>query len=110
MNSNHIDKMIEETINSFDGASKATPQPFLLTRVLARLNSEQETKNWWGRAVAFMSRPVVALTAALLIIALNTTIIIRNSKNNNLSANVGSTKDEYAINVISIYDTENQEP
>lgn len=110
MKSDHINKLIEETINSFDGASKAAPRPFLLTRVLAKLNREPEVKNMWSRAVTFMSRPAIALTAALLIIALNTTIIIRNTRTENVAANVNSSKDEYAINVISIYDTENQEP
>ena len=111
MQKSNIEKLVEETINSFDGANRAEAKPFLLTRIYARMKNESGTQNIWSKAASFLSTPRVALTGLLLIIVLNVTIIIRNSNAaSNTVQPTTTVKDEFAINVLSIYDTENQEP
>ncbi|CAN5834086.1 hypothetical protein BH11BAC4_BH11BAC4_07980 [soil metagenome] len=108
----HIEKKVEEAINSLDGAIRAEAKPFLLTRILARMQGQQDIQNGWARAGAFLSKPIVALAGLLLIILVNAVIIISsNTTNTNSSVQeLSPSRDEFAINVVSIYDTENQEP
>jgi hypothetical protein len=40
-----INELIEQAINSTEGAARATPPPFLLTRINARLN--KSTASSW---------------------------------------------------------------
>ena len=41
MNKNeHINKLIEEALNSLDGAERATAKPYLFTRLNARMQNE----------------------------------------------------------------------
>ena len=109
MQKKSIEKLVDETINSFDGAERAAAKPFLLTRINAKLQADPQ--NVWTRAGSFLSSPRVALAGLLLILALNAAIIIRNTnEENSIVQNTTAVKDEFAINVISIYDTENQEP
>ncbi len=113
MHPKKIEQLAEETFNSLDGAKRAEAKPFLLTRVLARIQSaEAGADNIWTKAGAFLSRPGIALAGLLLIILVNAAIIINNvnDNRNNTVQQVSSAKDEFAINVISIYDTENLEP
>ncbi|MEP7164972.1 MAG: hypothetical protein ABI741_09760 [Ferruginibacter sp.] len=111
MEKKSIDKLVEETINSFDGAERASTKPFLLTRIYARMQNQPGTPNIWARAAAFLSMPRVALAGLLLILALNAAIIIKKTNADNITVqNTAVIKDEFAINVISIYDIENQEP
>ena len=110
MQKQRIEKLVEETLNSFDGAKKAEPKPFLLTRVLARMQGQAEVQNIWARAGSFLSKPAVALAGLLLIVLVNAAIIMSNNDDNSSVQNITSSKDEFAINVSSIYDNENQEP
>ena len=111
MKKNSIEKLVEETINSFDGAERATAKPFLLTRINARMQNQPGAQNIWAKAGALLGTPRVALAGLLLILALNATIIIKNTNTDNtIVQNTTVAKDEFAINVISIYDIENQEP
>ncbi len=111
MHQKPIEQLIAETINSFDGAKRAEVKPFLLTRILARMQADAEADNIWTRAGAFLSRPAVALAGILLIVLVNVAIIVSNSNETNSTVQqLSSSKDEFAINVISIYDTENLEP
>ena len=110
MQKHNIEKLVEETINSFDGAKRAESNPFLPTKIFARLRDREDVQNAWSKAGSFLSRPAVALTGLLLIILVNVAIIINNKEDNNTIQNLTSVKDEFAINVISIYDNENQEP
>ena len=111
MQKHHIEKLVEEIINSFDGAKKAEPKPFLLTRVLARMQGRADVQNnIWARAGSFLSKPAVALAGLVLIVLVNAAIIMSNNDDNSSVQNLTSSKDDFAINVISIYDNENQEP
>ena len=110
MQKHHIEKLVEETISSFDGVKRAEPKPFLLTRILARKRGEDAVQNIWTRAGSFLSKPAVAFAGLVLIVFVNAAIIMSNSDDNSSVQNSTSSKDDFAINVISIYDNENQEP
>ena len=113
MHQKKIDQLVEETIGSLDGAGRAEAKPYLLTRVLARIQAEEAVAdNIWTKAGAFLSRPSIALAGLLFIVLVNAAIIISNVNDdrNNTVQQLSAAKDEFAINVISIYDTENMEP
>lgn len=110
---NNIEKLVEETINSVDGINRAEVKPFLLTRIYARIRNREDAQNVWSRTGAFLSKPAIALAGLVLIIIINATIILKYAGANTGSNSIPSAtaaKDEFAINVISIYDIENQEP
>ncbi len=112
MDRSNIEKMVEETIQSIDGINKAVPKPYLLTRLNARMQQSM-LQNGWTKLGSFLSRPVIALAGILLLLAINVAIISSNTTipDRSLAEQTGSElKDEFAINVVSIYDTENQEP
>lgn len=111
MQKSSIEKLVDETINSLDGAGRAEAKPFLLTRIYARMQNENDAQSFWSRAGSFLSMPRVALAGLLLIVILNVTIILqRSGDTTNTVQNTTAAKDEFAINVVSIYDVENQEP
>jgi membrane-bound ClpP family serine protease len=71
-NKNRIQEELEKTLNSLDGIQRAPANPYLFTRVKARL--ENEEKSFWGRALTVLSRPSVAVSAIVLTILINTAI------------------------------------
>ena len=67
-----IQEEVEKTLSSLDGMQRAAANPYLFTRIKARL--EKEEKSFWGRALTFLSRPSVAVPAIVLTILINTAI------------------------------------
>ena len=67
---NDIGKKVEETLNSLDGIQRATPQPWLFSRVKGRL-MRQEEKTVWETIGSFLSRPAIAIAGLCLILMLN---------------------------------------
>jgi hypothetical protein len=61
MKKENLDKLVEETINSLDGAAKASPAPFLLTRIGAKMANRQEQPSLWERAGFLITRPANAI-------------------------------------------------
>jgi membrane-bound ClpP family serine protease len=73
MNNNKpIQEEVEKTLESLDGIQRAAANPFLFTRLKARL--EKEEKSFWSTALTFISRPSVAVPAIVLTILVNTAI------------------------------------
>ena len=92
-------------MNSLDGADRATPRPFLLTRINARLN--KETEGSWERAGRFIARPVVVIAGLCLIIAVNALVISTNRSaavdTTNVADQQSSTADEFSTTVACLY-------
>ncbi|MEP6712851.1 MAG: hypothetical protein ABJA37_10565 [Ferruginibacter sp.] len=110
MDDHKINNKITEVLNSFDGVERAVPKPFLLTRINARLQ-QAAPGNSWGKAYAFISRPLVAGLGLLLFLMVNLIIISQNKNTaggNIATQNTNTAQYEFAINVASIYDIENQ--
>ncbi|MFT3979370.1 MAG: hypothetical protein QM687_02800 [Ferruginibacter sp.] len=113
MDKNKIDKLVNETIDSMDGAAQAMPAPFLMTRIRARMNNEDEKQNYWERAISFLTRPAFAFPALALVLLLNFWMMnfsagsnVRSSMDNQLVVNDG-----YSISsATSLFDIENNVP
>src|SRR6185436_15045402 len=68
----HIREEVEKTLESLNGIQRAAANPYLFTRIEARL--EKEERSFWSRALTFISRPSVAVPAIVLTILINTAI------------------------------------
>ena len=115
MDKNKLEQLIEATINSVDGAERATPAPFLLTRINARmLAAKEESNSIWERASSFLSRPGFALATLAFIIVLN--ILLYSFKDgsgnfNNALQNLQASADENPMgNASALFDLENFQP
>ena len=64
----NIQEEIEKTLQSLDGIQRAEANPFLYTRIKARM---QDNSSGWERAFSFVSRPMIALAILALVMALN---------------------------------------
>ena len=72
--SGNIEKKVEAALASIDHVQRATANPFLFTRIMAFLNAEENSV--WTRVLKFVSHPVVAIAAVLLVIMMNSLVII----------------------------------
>lgn len=64
---------IENILNSLNGLKRAEAKPFMHTRVMARLNSDEI--GFWSQVGFFIARPIVAFCCLLAIIAVNYFVI-----------------------------------
>jgi hypothetical protein len=71
-NKKQIQEEAEKTLNSLDGIQKAAANPYLFTRIKARL--EKDERSFWSNALTFISHPSVAVPAIVLTILINTAI------------------------------------
>ena len=111
MNKNKLAEMVEQTLNSMDGAERAEPAPFLLTRINAKMN--RDLPSAWERFGIFLSRPVITLATVAFLILFNLIIYTysSNSSDLNSSQNLQVTADEYSMNNSSaLFDLENIQP
>ena len=106
----HINKLTEEALSSLDGVGRATPKPYLLTRLNARMQSEKESG--WDNALRFISKPVVALAGLCLVITINAAVLSYNypQKTTAVSEEQYASVDEYSSPVTVLNDIENVEP
>lgn len=64
---------IDEILNSLDGINRADARPFMHTRIMARI---QEENNFWTRTVGFLARPVVAIACVAAVLVANAYTVI----------------------------------
>ena len=64
-----IQQEIEKTLQSLDGIQRAEANPFLFTRIQARMKKQRSSG--WERTFSFISRPVVALAVLVIVMAVN---------------------------------------
>ncbi|RYF91256.1 MAG: hypothetical protein EOO03_01795 [Chitinophagaceae bacterium] len=108
MNSKNLDALVEETMDAMDGAEKASPAPFLLTRINAAL--KRQRSSLWERISVFISRPGIAVTAIVLLIAVN--LVMYTYKKDSLPKQITITAaDDYSmIAPEALFDFENNQP
>jgi hypothetical protein len=102
----HIQNEVEKTLNSLDGIQRATSNPYLFTRVKASL--EKDEKNFWSTAVAFISKPTVAVTTILIAIFINAAVFYESrSEQPSQSASEGEQlfASDYNLSDNTIYDS-----
>lgn len=63
-----IQQEIEKTLESLNGIQRAEANPYLFTRITARMNRNSGA---WDRTFSFVSRPLVALAVLALVMAMN---------------------------------------
>jgi hypothetical protein len=112
MKKDNLDKMVQETMSSLDAAGRATPAPFLLTRINARMKRAAQPSAW-ERAGIFLTRPAVAFTILASVLLMNVYIIgaAEGSDNSIASQSLQSASDEFSMNTeSSLFDFENIQP
>ena len=112
MKQNHeIEKRVEETLNSLDGMTRAKANPFLFTRVEARLR--QAPRNIWEQVTGYISRPAIALAMLGIVIFSNAAVMFwKSAQEEVVTADQPqlALSEEYNLNALAFYEDENPEP
>jgi hypothetical protein len=104
-----IQQEIEKTLQCLDGAKRAEANPFLFTRIKARMNRKA---NGWERTFSFISKPAIAVAIVVVVMAVNGWALWDNSGTSDSftsdNVNVSELANEYNV-VASVdnYDYEN---
>jgi hypothetical protein len=112
-NNEHINRLTEEAMNSLDGAGRATPRPYLLTRLNARMQNQHAKESSWDNALRFISRPSIALAGLCLVIGINAMVVSYNypGKTTAVQDDQYASVDEYSSSSVAVLkDIENIEP
>ena len=107
----NINKLIEEALGSVDAVTRATPKPYLLTRINAQMN--KATESAWEKAGWFIGRPAVAFVGLCLVVLINVAVIMLNKNadaNTTAEQTVQTQADEFSYTVATIYDIDNTQP
>lgn len=110
-NKERIEKMVDEALGSFDGVERATPKPFLLTRINARIDKSRNGA--WETAARFIARPVVVIAGLCMVIAVNALVVAYNNSTTTttVSEQLTASTDEFSTSsVATLYDIDNLEP
>lgn len=111
-NKEHIDKMTAAALESLDGAARAMPRPYLLTRIKARIERNKDTS--LERSGSFITRPVFVIAGLCLVLGINALVIAYNNNNTDSDSFVVNEQtvasDEFGTTVATLYDIENNEP
>jgi len=104
----NIQQEIEQTLQCLDGVKRAEANPFLFTRIKARMAKKDSV---WERTFSFISKPIIAMAIVLLVMAVNGWALLGSNSSDNVigdSANVSELANEYNV-VASVdnYDYEN---
>lgn len=104
-----IDQKVEQTLESLDGIQRAEPNPFFYTRVIGRLQRNEQSV--WEKAGSFISRPLVVIAGLVLILAVNIAIVLTQNSTSATSLPVAaeqqSTDNEYILASSSSFYYEN---
>ncbi len=103
-----IQDQVEKAMQSLDQVERAKSNPFLYTRVQARL---QARHNPWEQALGFVTRPLVAIALVILVLLANAWIVYQGSPNPEVSPSVatavnGEESEGYGLAVNTFYDYE----
>jgi len=104
-----IQQEIEQTLQCLDGVKRAEANPFLFTRIKARMDRKA---NVWERTFSFISKPAIAVAIVVVVMAVNGWALWDKSGSGTVETvtaeNVSELANEYNI-VASVdnYDYEN---
>ena len=91
---NDWEQKAEQALRSLNGIQRASANPFLYTRVMARIDNQ---RNSWSQVINFISRPVVALSATAIFIAVNAWVIVQHPKEQPTAKKSSSLDSEIAF-------------
>ena len=103
-----IQKKVEEAMDSVLNISRATPQPFFYTRLMARISYQES--NSWERMGKFVSRPAFAFTTLTMVLILNIFVAFNETSSHSGKPELSevATADDLGTN--TFYDIENVQP
>jgi hypothetical protein len=84
-NRDHIKGEVEKTLQSLDGLERATANPFLYTRIRAKMMRQENSR--WEKIYSFISRPVIAIAILIAVIMINGWMMYNGSQKNGPVAN-----------------------
>jgi hypothetical protein len=87
-----IEKRVEQMLNSLDGIQRAEPQPWLFSRVKARLMRDEKTA--WGAMSSFLARPAIAIAGLCIILTLNGFLLFNQENKKSSSAILGGQNEQ----------------
>ena len=102
-----IDKRIEEALDSLNGIRRAEANPFLYTRIQARLS---QSRSAIEKVVMFAGRPAFAFLVLLIVLATNLTVMLKGTADTSTAKQEqpqSAMVEEYHLAVASLYDYEN---
>ena len=107
MEDKFVHKKIDEVMHSIDSIHRASPRPFLFTRLDAGMQTE---KNFWVSFSSFVARPVVVFACICFVLIINAMVIfLLNSPVNTLAqqGNELAIADEYSQLNSTLFEFEN---
>ncbi|HEX6845539.1 MAG TPA: hypothetical protein VF144_01110 [Chitinophagaceae bacterium] len=102
-----IQQEVERTLQCLDGIKRAEANPFLFTRIQARMNKPAGV---WERTFSFISKPAIAVAIVVLVMTVNGWALWNGSGSNGTvtaETNVSELASEY--NVVASVDNYNYE-
>lgn len=105
-----IEKKIDDTLNCLDNMRRAEANPFLFTRIQAKL---QQTRSGLERIVLLAGKPAFAFLVLFIVLATNLLVVFKGSaeaSDVNQEQAQFAVADEYHQDVQALYDFENPEP
>lgn len=108
---NDIERRIEETLNSLDGMHRAEANPFIYTRIQAKLAAR---KSVFDKVIAVAGKPAFALAILFIVLVSNVSVMVQTSTFGSPEQTLEQSSqlavaEEYSNNVPA-YDYENPEP
>jgi hypothetical protein len=106
----YTEQEIEAILNSLDGVEKASPKPFLYTRLMAKMQESDD--NIWSRILQFITKPAFAVGIALVFLLINAYILL-NQYSTSVEQSEESTQTlalEYTSLTATIYDNNIETP
>jgi len=106
---NDIERRIEETLNSLDGMHRAEANPFLYTRIQARLSGR---KSVLDSVINFAGRPVFAVVILFVVLVTNISVMMQSTSASDQTTEQSqlAVADQYSNNISGLFEYENPEP
>jgi hypothetical protein len=98
-----LQKEVDLTLNSFEGASRAEAPAFLYTRLIARM--ESRSASIWSRWVEVLARPAVSLGILFIFLVMNGYLIL-----SNISQEDETTQQDYVAQQITYFESNSPNP
>jgi hypothetical protein len=104
-----IQEEIERTLQSLNSVKRAEANPFLFTRIKARMNKKS---SGWESVFSFLNKPAIAIAILLIVMAVNGWALLGSSKPTEIAGGVNDNASELAneyntVASVNNYDYEN---
>lgn len=93
-----IEEQVEKTLASLDRVERAKANPFLYTRIKARL--ENLDTGYWTNVANILNRPAIAFATLIIVILMNAAIFLQNNEpaqTNNIQEEEQMFAKEYTV-------------